>query len=102
MLKVIKVDKPAETSMGQDVLLVTVQGNSVEEVVGPDAKQLAFDECKKQGLSDNIGVGPTSGPLAIDARTGKPPEGERIKTIGNKENRADLVYHNTFRLTKMI
>ncbi len=102
MLKVIKVEKPAETSMGQDALLVTIQGNSVEEVIGPDAKQLAFEEHKKQGLTSEVGVAPTTGPVAIDAKTGKPPEGERIRTIGEKENRADLVYHNTFRLTKML
>ena len=102
MLSVVKVEKPKETSMGQDALLVTLQGNTMEEVVSPEAKQMAFDEHKKHGVTGDLGISPEGSPVAIDAKTGKPPEGDRVRTIGNKENRQDLVYHNTYRLIKLL
>lgn len=96
MVKVVSVEK-CEASMGINSMLVTVEGENIDEVLDNKAKQIAYDERLKQGMH-SAGIEGSGGPYPVDAKTGNavPPNG--MAEISKRL--ADLRYRITFKLTQ--
>lgn len=95
-LKIVSAEK-GESGMGLDSMYVTVEGNSVEEILGNPSKQMAYEERKKHGMHA-AGIEGSGGPFPVDAKTNQPVPANGMAEISKRP--ADLRYRLTFKLTQ--
>jgi hypothetical protein len=96
MLKIVGTES-CEASMGIDSLLVTVEGDNIDEVLSSGAKQVAYDERKNHGLH-GAGISAAGGPFPIDVKTGNAVASSEMAEISKRLS--DIKYRITFKLTQ--
>ena len=89
--------KPEEAVAGMAHVDITVQGDSVDELDSLQAKNMAYAQRTKHGMS-SAGISAISGPMAIDAKTKKPIAIKEMAKI-SEERKDDIKYQRVFRLT---
>jgi len=94
MVKIVSAEK-CEASMGINSMLVTVEGDNIDEVLDNKAKQLAYDERMKHGMH-GAGIEGSGGPYPVDAKTGQAVPQNGMADISRRL--ADLRYRITFKL----
>lgn len=96
MLKIASTEN-YEASMGLDSLLVTVEGDTIDEVLSSGAKQIAYDERKNHGLH-GAGIAAAEGPFPVDVKTGKAVSSAEMAEISKRPG--DIRYRIAFKLTQ--
>jgi hypothetical protein len=101
-LKLIATDKPKpeEAPAGLASVDVTIQADTIDELDGLEAKNLAFYERTKHGMADG-GISSISGPMAIDAKTGVSIPLTSMASI-SKNRPEDIKYQRIFRITQSL
>lgn len=97
-LKVVETSKP-ESGMGTDTMTVTIEGNTIDEVLSNDSKRMAYEERKKHGMHA-AGIEGAGGPFPVDVKTGQPVPSNGMAEISKRP--ADIKYRITFKLTQGI
>jgi len=97
-LKVVSAEA-GEAGMGLDSMFVTIEGDSVEAVLGNQAKQLAYEERKKHGMHA-AGIEGAGGPFPVDSKTNQPVPANGMSEISKRA--ADLRYRITYKLTQSV
>jgi hypothetical protein len=101
-LKVVgaKPVKQERAPAGLASLEVTLQANTVDELNTLEAKNMAYAERAKHGMSD-AGIEAMGGAIAVDKKTGRPiATADMIKI--SEERQDDIIYHRTFRLLQTL
>jgi hypothetical protein len=102
MLKVHSIEEQSSPNSDKVTLLVVVEGDTIGEVTGPEAKTAAWTKSAEKYTRGELGLTSVSGPYPIDARTGDVPTEERMRSLGRPENLADLRYRNTYTLVSLL
>ncbi len=89
-----------------DVLYVTIQGDSVEEVTSSKARKFAYEVRGDYGF-ENAGIEASGGPFPVDASTkdedgqaGKPIQHDKIAEFSTPSHLGKIRYRHTYRLIR--
>ena len=93
--------KIAEAKIVGEELIITVQGDSSDEVTGGEATKLAYAERFKHGFAE-AGIGGTTGPYPIDKTKTLATQSETDYTKLANGGQANLAYCNTYTLRRGI
>lgn len=80
-----------------DVMLLTVEGLTISEVNGVEAKKLAYEARKEVGMN-SAGIEAVGGPYPVDSKTGKMIPFDQMAEISQRKE--DLRYQQMFKLTQ--
>ena len=90
-LKVVSVTRDG------DKLMVTIEGQNVEEVTGPEARNMAYRERLNYGYN-NAGLEAYGGPYPFDKKNNK-DLATHDEVMAAAQNMQNLVYRCQYRLT---